>query len=332
MLADQMTRTADLQEQTVHGEREFPLQYYVDELHRFRDRQVPLHWHQSLEFLVCGGGEVLAQAGSRERILHPGEGVFINANVLHRFSQIGEEVPCPCPNIVFSAELIGAGIPLIAQRYVTPLVMDRTLPFVFLRPEVPWQRRVLEELRQIFVLEQFFGGKGSFEEAAPIYGPEDLPWELRQAQGAVDACVEMRVQVLLSQIWQEIVAHRQELPREEEGAESFVSLIRLQQMMGYIQDHFAEPVSLQEIAVAAGVGRSEAGRCFQKYLHCAPVEYLADYRIRQARTLLQDGSLSVAEVSRRCGFSSPGYFGRVFSRQVGCTPSQYRRQLREGRE
>lgn len=47
MKADKMQLKANLQEKTQHGSLEFPIQYYVDELHLFENRSCPLHWHNA---------------------------------------------------------------------------------------------------------------------------------------------------------------------------------------------------------------------------------------------------------------------------------------------
>ena len=54
------------------------------------------------------------------------------------------------------------------------------------------------------------------------------------------------------------------------------------------------------------------------------VEYLANYRMRQAKRLLANPTMAVADVAVAVGFSDPSYFTRVFRRQEGVSPSEYR--------
>ncbi len=56
-----------------------------------------------------------------------------------------------------------------------------------------------------------------------------------------------------------------------------------------------------------------------------PMHHLLDLRIEQAKRLLTDGNLPVAEVARRCGFASAFHFSREFSRLAGQPPSRWRK-------
>jgi len=66
-------------------------------------------------------------------------------------------------------------------------------------------------------------------------------------------------------------------------------------------------------------------RSFRKESGITPMDYLRRYRIRQARALLEAGDKSITEVALEVGFSGSNYFARVFRREVGVSPSAYRR-------
>ncbi|HJC72304.1 MAG TPA: AraC family transcriptional regulator, partial [Candidatus Ruthenibacterium merdavium] len=101
--------------------------------------------------------------------------------------------------------------------------------------------------------------------------------------------------------------------------------IRMQQMVQYIQKHFSEMISLEDLAASANISRSEAGRCFQKYYADTPMSYLIRYRLQQAQRLLLTSTLSVKEISCKCGFSDSSYFVKVFRKHMEQTPSEYRK-------
>ena len=56
-----------------------------------------------------------------------------------------------------------------------------------------------------------------------------------------------------------------------------------------------------------------------------PVAYVNRYRIRQARALLEDTDRNITEVALKVGFSNSSYFGRVFRREEGVSPTAFRR-------
>ena len=82
-------------------------------------------------------------------------------------------------------------------------------------------------------------------------------------------------------------------------------------------------VTLKEVASYVGMNESAFCVFFKKNFGQTFVEYLNAQRLEHARYLLENGSLSVAEVCYACGFTSPPYFSRLFSREVGMPPQQY---------
>jgi AraC-like DNA-binding protein len=95
--------------------------------------------------------------------------------------------------------------------------------------------------------------------------------------------------------------------------------------MAYVHTHFAEQISLAEIAAHVGLSEQHLIRCFRKEVGITPIDYLKRYRIRQAKTLLEAGEKSITEVALEVGFSDGSYFARVFRGEVGVSPSAYRK-------
>ena len=98
--------------------------------------------------------------------------------------------------------------------------------------------------------------------------------------------------------------------------------IRLQKMLTFIYENYADSVTLEDISKAANISRSEAGRCFRKYMGCSPIEALISYRLQTAHRLLGEKALSLSEISFACGFNSVNYFSRQFKKVYGYTPRQ----------
>ena len=95
-------------------------------------------------------------------------------------------------------------------------------------------------------------------------------------------------------------------------------------MLTYIYEHYADAVTLEDIAGAANISRSEAGRCFQTYMNCAPVDALIRHRLQTARRLLNETTLTLQEISYDCGFHSVNYFSRQFKKLYGYVPGRNR--------
>ena len=93
----------------------------------------------------------------------------------------------------------------------------------------------------------------------------------------------------------------------------------------YMEEHYAQDVSVADIAVASGVSESLLFRLFHNEEHTTPVDYLRRIRIRNAeQMLLVFRERKISDVGAACGFSDPAYFCKVFKAETGMTPKIYR--------
>ena len=109
-----------------------------------------------------------------------------------------------------------------------------------------------------------------------------------------------------------------------------------QKTIQYIHRNFKNPISRADMADYVSVSERHLDRCVQQALGMTPITYLNRYRLQQAKTLLEDGRQSIANIAAAVGFSSATQLGRVFRREFGISPSAYQRgekpQLSEKRD
>lgn len=94
----------------------------------------------------------------------------------------------------------------------------------------------------------------------------------------------------------------------------------------------AKPLLLPELAAAAGVSRQHLIKCFKAQLGTTPARHLWSLRAAHAAELLLHTDLPVAEVAARCGFKTSFHFSRVFKREHGQAPKEYRAKMWKGRK
>lgn len=92
----------------------------------------------------------------------------------------------------------------------------------------------------------------------------------------------------------------------------------------FIDQHFTDPLSIEEIAEVSGCSVSSLAHSFKEYTGFAPLQYIQRCRIGQAQTLLISSDYSVSHIASITGFGSASYFNRVFRHIVGAAPLQYR--------
>ena len=106
---------------------------------------------------------------------------------------------------------------------------------------------------------------------------------------------------------------------------------RVQNMIAYIHEHFAENVTLADIAASAAVGERECERAFKRLIGVTPKQYVVKYRVSQAASMLfTRPDLSIGRVGLECGFNSGTVFSRTFRDYYNITPREYRRGLNGG--
>jgi len=95
--------------------------------------------------------------------------------------------------------------------------------------------------------------------------------------------------------------------------------------VAYIQEHFDEPLTREEVARYVGVSAGYFSRSFHKEAGISFQEYLNRYRIHRARALLAEGRSNVTDVAFSVGFQNVSYFCQVFRQVVGVSPRAYQK-------
>ena len=284
-----------LREQITLNAAIFPITYFCDEPASLPNWAGPLHWHPDFEIATAASGVLDFQVGQQHIVLEAGDSIFVNGNILHGIKQLSGDIPDPMPNIVFSGAVIAPETSEIYRKYIQPIAHCDRLPFILYNKKNGWHNKVNRLVKNVYYL---------------MY---------EQGQ-----CYEMAVQRKLSSIFEYIFSNFDDLPKSENTRIQINTQIRIQKMLSYIWEHYAEAVTLEDIAGAANISRSEAGRCFNTYMGCSPVDALIQHRLQIAHRLIKDTTLTLQEISYSCGFNSVHYFSRQFRQTYGYTPGQCR--------
>lgn len=99
---------------------------------------------------------------------------------------------------------------------------------------------------------------------------------------------------------------------------------RLLAVCRYINEHYMENLTLDEVSSLAGFSKYHFARIFKSFAHISFYKYLNQKRIAHAEHLLSNPEYSVTEIALQCGFTSLSAFIRMFRQIKGCTPTQFR--------
>ena len=98
---------------------------------------------------------------------------------------------------------------------------------------------------------------------------------------------------------------------------------RLEVIFDYVNSHYAETLTTENIASEVGLTVNSFCRFFKKMTNKAFIPFVNEFRVRKAAEILNEGSLSISEVMYKCGFSDASYFSKQFKKHQGMTPSEF---------
>ena len=94
----------------------------------------------------------------------------------------------------------------------------------------------------------------------------------------------------------------------------------------HFNDNYNTDISIEEYAASRGMSVSWFIRNFKQYAHTTPMQYLVERRMTNAQMLLETTNYNIAEIGNLVGYDNPLYFSRIFRRQKGMSPTEYRKR------
>lgn len=105
----------------------------------------------------------------------------------------------------------------------------------------------------------------------------------------------------------------------------------MNEVIAYMQEHLAAPLTLEELCRHSGMSRAALHRMFVQYLSYSPIEYLLQLRMARARELLSYPWYSIKEVAELTGYSNQLYFSAEFKKRIGVSPKTFRQGTNDNR-
>ena len=115
-----------------------------------------------------------------------------------------------------------------------------------------------------------------------------------------------------------------------EGENAFGSSI-IQEILSYINNHYTQPIRIENLARSFGVSVSYLSHEFVRFTNRSVYDYVLYRRVMLARQQMM-GTASLNDIAYQCGFNDYSNFLRSFGKVVGMSPSQYRKQLKQYRK
>lgn len=112
---------------------------------------------------------------------------------------------------------------------------------------------------------------------------------------------------------------------KENSADSKEELIL--HIVSYIQENMDKNISISQLAEIVGMDSKQFHYTFLKYKGMCPKKYLIHSKIKRAKDLLENSNYSISKISTMVGYEDPLHFSKIFKKNTGLSPSNYKEQL-----
>lgn len=294
-----------LKEVRLHGTKSFPCAIYRT---RFAGKGmlVKHHWHEEVEILYFSGGDFRLEINMEQFAVHSECIYFINPEELHSIIADCADT-CIEDAIVFSPSILSFEACDAAQMQLIQPIREGGMLF----PRcIPAEDPAFAPVRSAFLEVMHSFGRAMQEETL-------------FSDGAVtdDLTGQLYIKSALLRILAVLSAHRL-FTFSGESSDRRVEDIKT--VLTYIRENYRERIRISDLAGLISRNEQYFCRFFKKAIGSSPMAYVNEYRIKQARRLLQQTDLSVMEICLECGFNNLGNFLREFRRHTDTTPLQYR--------
>lgn len=282
------------QETKSHTAADFPYNTYLCSIPKDFS-SVPLHWHRELEMIVIKKGRGYVSVDLHRRPVCAGDFILILPGQLHSIEQ-EENFIMEYENIILKPELLISGDnDLCAIQYLIPLINQDIPTETFLTPALSYYESLAGCIRQI-----------------------DLLCDTRPDG------YQMAVKGFLMLFFFSLITNSSE--KKTSSAMQTKSLKKMKTILKYVEEHYSEPISIEDMAAISYYSKSHFMKFFKSHMGMGFIEYLNDYRLTMAERILQSREDSVLNVAQSCGFDNLSYFHRLFKRKYGVAPGRWRKE------
>ena len=276
-------------EKRKHGTPRFPMECFVTRADGNQHFLVPLHWHRNIEIMQMLHGTAVITIGNETFSAVEGDIFCINQEELHRI--VSEDNQLVYRTVIFPLQALTFSESDAAQTYLEQIAQG------VLRFPV----QVTNETEKYFLRETLYQIQIATEQKSVGY--------------------ELMVKAQLLQIIAQMLCQHQIVSVQHSPSEKSK---RLKEMLHFIQRHYAAPLTITVMAEQFHMSEKYFSRYFRIATGQNFTAYLNAVRIEKAQALILETDETVLEIAFSCGYENVSYFNRVFRRQTGYSPLQYR--------
>ena len=253
---------------------------------------MPFHWHKEWEIIHILQGTLLLSIDGQEYTAQKGDVLLLREGALHG----GLPQHCVYECINFDLDTLYANVRSV-RDYLRPFFRNKLFPTAYFPSYFPDVYSIVDGL-----LFPFRSGKD-------------------------ESLCRLITLGNISRLFAVLLENRFYFENSGNTSDVVSKITQLKPVLEYVESHFSEPLTLDELAKIIGMNPKYFCRFFSSITQQTPMNYVNYYRIEQAANLLNSTNLSVTEVGLECGFNDTGHFVKTFKKHKGITPKQYQKRF-----
>lgn len=151
----------------------------------------------------------------------------------------------------------------------------------------------------------------------------------KRAISELQRCQTDYQEVLVLLLRQLLIAIHRQVTRERKLSNEYLDT-EMDIAAQYFNDNYNTDIRIEDYAAQRGMSVSWFIRNFKQYTGSTPMQYIVSIRITNAQMLLEGTTYTISEIGRIVGYDNPLYFSRLFHKQKGFSPSEYRKRVNTG--
>ena len=280
-----------------HGSDHFPFLVRYQCLSEYDSNSFMWHCHPEIEITYVKEGSMHYRINNRSFHLKEGDIIFCNSNALHSGEMENQE-DCSYIPITFDPKLIyGFFQSTICTRYVDPVIQNLAVCALHIDYSEKWHETFRDRMLEVI----------SLDKKKPDF-------------------YELDISIRMQLLWRLLVEH---LPHQPVSTTSdFTEYERIRRILSYIEQNYMNQITLDDISEHIHLCESECTRLFKRHMNTTLFSFLQEYRIERSLEYLNTKE-SISSIAEKTGFSDSNYYSKVFSKIKGCSPREYRKNLKE---
>lgn len=273
-------------------DKEFPFRISEVVLDHGNSRPDVFHWHSYFEITWVQEGKGSYYVNGREYTMDVGDIIIFNNVEPHGWKLLGDDMHLLV--MVFSPEFVAEKLSVFDSEYLKPFVERGSNFKNRIGSEEPLSHEIRKGIREIY-----------------------KEWEeRREGYPLMIKANILRILTMLIRTCQDETKSG-EMLKEKKSA-----MKRLEEAFLYIDTHYCEKITLDEVAASVFMSSNYFSSYFRKVTNISFSDYVTRLRIKYARELLRDTDKSVTEIALECGFNNISNFYRLYKKHVGRPPRE----------